>query len=174
LPVPEEVAVQKSSKRIPVLAGIGAAAVAGVAALAFAVSPAQAEDPTPSPSASASSPAIGRPDHEAVREQRQQELAAALATELGIDKAKVAAALEKVEAARQAEAKADRIADLKTRLDAAVQEGKLTAEESAAILKAAEAGVFPHGGGHGPGGVHSLGGGPGLGGGQGPGGRPGR
>jgi hypothetical protein len=92
---------------------------------------------------------------------------------LGIDKAKVAAALEKVEAARRAEAKADRIAGLKTRLDAAVQEGKLTAEEAAAILKAAEAGVFPHGG-HAPGGVHNLGGGLGIGGGQGPGGRPGR
>jgi hypothetical protein len=147
-----EVAVQKASRRLPVLAGIGAAGVAGVAALAFAVSPAQAEDPTPSPSASASSPATGKPDREAARAQRQDELAAALATELGIDKAKVAAALEKVEAARRTEAKADRIADLKTRLDAAVKDGKLTAEESAAILKAAEAGVFPQGGGHGRGG----------------------
>ena len=43
----------------------------------------------------------------------------------------------------------DRLADLKTRLDAAVKEGKLTAEQSAAILKAAEAGVFPQGGGRG-------------------------
>jgi hypothetical protein len=146
--------VQKPSKRVPVLAGIGAAGVAGVAALAFAVGPAQAEDPTPSPSASLSaspsaSPsasATDRPDREAARAQRQDELAAALAAELGIDKAKVTAALEKVQAAREAQAKADRIADLKTRLDAAVKEGKLTAEESAAILKAAEAGVLPHGG----------------------------
>ncbi len=146
--------MQKPSKRVPVLAGIGAAGVAGVAALAFAVGPAQAEDPTPSPSASLSaspsaSPsasATDRPDREAARAQRQDELAAALAAELGIDKAKVTAALEKVQAAREAQAKADRIADLKTRLDAAVKEGKLTAEESAAILKAAEAGVLPHGG----------------------------
>ncbi len=154
--------MQKPSKRVPVLAGIGAAGVAGVAALAFAVGPAQAEDPTPSPSASSSaspsasssaspsaSPsasATDRPDREAARAQRQDELAAALAAELGIDKAKVTAALEKVQAAREAQAKADRIADLKTRLDAAVKEGKLTAEESAAILKAAEAGVLPHGG----------------------------
>ncbi len=145
--------MHKPSKRVPVLAGIGAAGVAGVAALAFAISPAQAE-PTPSPSASASSSAAAKPDREAARAQRQDELAAALATELGIDKAKVAAALEKVRAAQQTQAQADRIAELKTRLDAAVQEGKLTAEESAAILKAAEAGVFPQGwgGGHGRGG----------------------
>jgi hypothetical protein len=83
-------------------------------------------------------------------------LAAALATELGIDKAKVAAALEKVHADRQADAKAERTAALKTRLDTAVSEGTLTAEEAAAILKAAEAGVLQQGGpghfGHGRGG----------------------
>lgn len=143
--------MQKPSKRVPVLAGLAAAGAAGVAALALAVAPAQAE-PAPSPSASAAAPGTAPSDRQADRAQRQDELAAALATELGVDKAKVAAALEKVQAARQTEAKADRIANLKTRLDAAVQEGKLTAEESAAILKAAEAGVFPHGGGHGRGG----------------------
>jgi hypothetical protein len=140
-------------------------------------SPAQAEDPTPAPSASSpapnssapdssapgssapgssapgapapgsAGPGAGRPDRAADRAARQDELAAALATELGIDKAKVAAALEKVQADREAQAKADRLADLKTRLGAAVKEGKLTAEQSAAILKAAEAGVFPQGGG---------------------------
>lgn len=144
--------MHQPSKRVPVLAGIGAAGVAGVAALAFAISPAQAE-PTPSPSASASS-STTKPDRAAARAQRQDELAASLATELGIDKAKVAAALERVQAAQQTQAQADRIAELKTRLDAAVKEGKLTAEESAAIVKAAEAGVFPQGwsGGHGRGG----------------------
>jgi hypothetical protein len=85
-----------------------------------------------------------------------------------VDKAKVAAALEKVEAARRAEhagrtpAKPDpakRLEDLQTRLDAAVKEGKLTAEESAAIRKAAEAGVLPFGGR--PGGPGGKGGGPG-------------
>jgi hypothetical protein len=70
----------------------------------------------------------------------------------------VAAALEKVQAAQRAEREknapakpdpAQRLEALKTRLDAAVEDGKLTADESAAILKAAEAGVLPGGGPHG-------------------------
>jgi hypothetical protein len=101
------------------------------------------------PAPGGAAPGAGRPDRAADRAARQEQLAAALATELGIDKDKVAAALEKVQADREAQAKADRLADLKTRLDAAVKEGKLTAEQSAAILKAAEAGVFPQGGGRG-------------------------
>ena len=101
------------------------------------------------PAPGGAAPGAGRPDRAADRAARQEQLAAALATELGIDKDKVAAALEKVQADREAQAKADRLADLKTRLDTAVKEGKLTAEQSAAILKAAEAGVFPQGGGRG-------------------------
>ena len=136
------------------VAGAGAAAALGIA---LAASPAQAEDPTPTPSASSSAPAADKPDREAARAARQDELAAALATELGIDKAKVAAALEKVQAAQRAEAEADRTARLKARLDEAVKAGTLTADEAAAILKAAEAGVLPQGGA--PGGGHR--GGPG-------------
>jgi hypothetical protein len=152
--------VQQASKRATVLAAIGAAGIAGVAALALAVGPAQAEDPSSAPSASASpsASAPARPDRDAARAQRQDEFAAALARELGIDKAKVAAALEKVEADRQAQAKADRTAELKKRLDDAVAAGKLTADEAGAILKAAEAGVLPQGG---PGGGHGWGGRPG-------------
>jgi hypothetical protein len=101
------------------------------------------------PAPGGAAPGAGRPDRAADRAARQEQLAAALATELGIDKDKVAAALEKVQADREAQAKADRLADLETRLDAAVKEGKLTAEQSAAILEAAEAGVFPQGGGRG-------------------------
>ncbi len=148
--------MKKVRTRVSILAGIGAAGAAGVAALTLAGGPAQAEDPTPAASASASPSASAEPDREAARAQRQDELAAALATELGIDKAKVAAALEKVQAARETEARADRIADLKTRLDAAVTAGRLTPDEAAAILKAAEAGVLPQGGGG-----HGRGGGPG-------------
>lgn len=135
--------MQTMKKRSAMLVAVGGIGAAGVLGLTLAVNPAQAQDPSPSASASA-----GDPDRAAQRAQRHDELAAALATELGIDKAKVAAALEKVHTARQTTAKTDRIADLKTRLDAAVAAGTITAEESAAILKAAEAGVLPHGGGH--------------------------
>jgi len=146
--------VKKPSTRTAALAAIGVTGAAAVLGAALIGGPAQAGDPGPSPSASASTPAqTGRA---AERAERQDELAAALATELGIDKAKVAAALEKVRADRKAadkdatrtpESQADRIARLKTRLDEAVKAGKLTAEESAAILKAAQAGVLPVGGG---------------------------
>jgi hypothetical protein len=126
---------------------------AGALGIALVGGPALA-DPAPSSSAAPSAPAA--PDPKAGHEQRRDELAAALATELGIDKAKVAAALEKVQAARRpAEGTrpkpdpAKRAEELKTRLDAAVKDGKLTAEESAAIQKAAEAGVLPLGGPHG-------------------------
>jgi hypothetical protein len=173
------------------LATLAATGLAGGLGVALLSSPAQAEDPTPSASASASAPApdasapapaapggsapaapapgssaapapAGPPGYAAERAKRQDELAAGLATELGIDKAKVAAALEKVLAAQKPDPKTrpegatrpDRTAELKTRLDEAVKAGKLTAEESAAILKAAEAGVLPPGG---PGGGHGRG-----------------
>lgn len=140
-------------KRTAALVGAGGVVAAGVAGFALLAGPAQA-DPTPSapaPSASASA-APGAPQARPDRGARDQELAAALAKELGIDQAKVTAALEKVRTDQQNAAKADRIADLKTRLDAAVKDGKLTAAQRDAILKAAEAGVLPGGGLGGPGG----------------------
>jgi membrane-bound lytic murein transglycosylase B len=152
--------LRRPKTRTTVLSALGLAGTAGALGIALVGGPALA-DPTPAPSASAPAApdAKAAPDPKADHAQRQEELAAALATELGIDKAKVAAALDKVEAARQAEHKdktppakpdpAKRVEDLKTRLDAAVKDGKLTAEESAAILKAAEAGVLPGGGPHG-------------------------
>lgn len=154
--------MQRSTKLTTAVAGVAATGTAGILGLMLAGSPAQA-DPSPSASGapSASAPANAPADREADRAQRQDELAGALATELGVDKAKVAAALEKVQADQQAKAKADRAAQLKTRLDEAVKAGKLTADEAAAIQKAAEAGVLPQGGpgggGHGRGGFGGFG-----------------
>ncbi len=147
--------------RTAVLTGLGVAGAAGALAIALAAGPALAEGATPSPSA----PATGALAPDGARHtQFKDDLAAALAEELGIDEAKVTAALEKIHAARQAEARAAHLADLRSRLDTAVEEGTLTEAESAAILKAAEAGVLAPGPGPG---------GPGLGRPGGP-GRPGR
>jgi hypothetical protein len=155
----QEVPLTRPTRRTAALAGLGLAGTAGAFALAFAAGPAFAQDPTPSPSASSSSSSSAKSDLETERAQRQDEFAAALATELGVDKAKVAAALDKIQTTQKSKNKADRIADLKARLDAAVKAGNLTADQEAAILKAAEAGVLPgggpggrHGGGHGWGG----------------------
>jgi hypothetical protein len=65
-------------------------------------------------------------------------LAKSLAGKLGIDEAKVSAALTEIRAAAQAE----RAAALKTRLDKAVSEGTLTQAEADAVTKAVEKGVI--------------------------------
>lgn len=126
----------RSIRRTATLGGVGLAGAAGLLAFALAGPNIAFADPSPTPSASAAA----APD--ARRAQEQDELATALAKELGIDKAKVAAALTKVQAERKAAAKADQIARMKTRLDAAVAAGKLTRAEADAILKAAESGVL--------------------------------
>ena len=152
--------MQRPKKRSTAIAAIAGLGITGMLGLVLAASPALAEDPAVSPSTSSSASASAAElDREAQRAQRRDEFATALAAELGVDKAKVAAAVEKVQTARHAEATAGRVAELKTRLDAAVAAGTLTAEQSAAILKAAEAGVLPTGGrgggpGGGPGGGH--------------------
>ena len=69
---------------------------------------------------------------------RDKAFAGALAKELGVDEAKVTAALAKERAAHEAQHKAE----LTTRLDAAVTAGKLTASDKAAVLKAFDAGVL--------------------------------
>lgn len=68
-------------------------------------------------------------------------LAAFLATELKVDQAKVLDALNNQDEVRQAE----RTADLKANLDAAVKAGRLTQAEADAILKAHEAGAMAGG-----------------------------
>ncbi len=85
-------------------------------------------------------------------EERRAELATELAKALGVDEAKVTEAL----AALDTERDAARAAELQTRLDQAVTDGKLTQSEADAVKKAVEAGVI----GGGPGG---FGGGKGMG-----------
>ncbi|HEY5979129.1 MAG TPA: hypothetical protein VIT41_05775 [Microlunatus sp.] len=70
--------------------------------------------------------------------EREAALAKALASELGIDEAKVTKALDEIKTARQVE----RAAELKTRLDAAVKDGTLTQAEADAVTKAIEKGVI--------------------------------
>src|SRR6266540_3872413 len=140
-------------KKTLILAGAG-----GLLALGLAVPAVALADPSPSPSAPGSNAPV---DPQQRRAQREDELATALAKELGLPKDKVATALDKVQTQLEAKARADRQAELKTRLDQAVKDGKLTQAQEDAILKAFENGVFPggpgmmhgHGFGHrGPGG----------------------
>jgi hypothetical protein len=123
------------------IAGTGAAVIGlGIAVPAVAF----AQDPSPSPSSSPSA-GSGDVDREQRDAERRDRIAELLASELGIDKAKVAEALTKVEEQMRSDMKAERQAALSERLDAAVAEGKLTREEADAILKASEAGVLPGG-----------------------------
>ncbi len=80
----------------------------------------------------------GTPPTDAERTARLDAFATALAKELGIDKAKVTAALNALEADRQAA----RTAELTARLDAAVKAGTLTEADKASVLKAFAAGVL--------------------------------
>ncbi|SBT45211.1 hypothetical protein [Micromonospora auratinigra] len=138
--------IRTTRKRL--LVGLAAAGVLGVGIAAPAV--ALADDKSPSPSAGTSTEQGG--DR---RADRQAEFAEALAKELGVPADKVTAALEKLREQRQGDrperpSTEDRQAMLKQRLDQAVKDGKLTQEQADAVLKAAEAGVFPGpgGGGH--------------------------
>lgn len=93
----------------------------------------------------AAKPAEGErptPPTDAERAEREAALAKALATELGLDEAKVTAALDEVRTAHEAE----RRQDLADRLDQAVTDGDLTADDKASVLKAYDAGVLggPH------------------------------
>ena len=91
-------------------------------------------------------PADRRPDGPptaAERTARHDKLTSALAKELGLSETKVEAAFEKVHKARAA-AHRDALGD---RLDAAVEDGKLTKADKASVLKAFDAGVL---GGPGP------------------------
>ena len=93
----------------------------------------------PTGAADGTAPAEGtKPDRSAM----DAEMAKSLAEALGVEESKVTAALEEIRAASQAE----RAAALKTRLDTAVTDGKLTQAEADAVTKAVEAGVIGGGG----------------------------
>jgi hypothetical protein len=77
--------------------------------------------------------------------EREAKFAELLAKELGLETAKVQEALKAVREQMKADTKADRLEALKTRLDAAVKDGKLTQEQADAILEAAKKGVFADG-----------------------------
>ncbi|MBU8856325.1 MULTISPECIES: hypothetical protein [unclassified Micromonospora] len=137
------------------MVGLAAAGVLGVGIAAPTV--ALADDKSPNPSSSASTTDQGD-DRRQKHADRQAEFAEALAEELGVPADKVTAALEKLHEQRQGDrperperpSTEDRQAALKERLDQAVTDGKLTREQADAVLKAAEAGVFPGPGRGGP------------------------
>jgi hypothetical protein len=92
----------------------------------------EANRPTTRP---ATPPVAGqKPDRAAM----EKALAASLAKSLGIDEAKVTAALGELRTAEQAK----HAAALKPRLDQAVKDGTLTQAEADAVTKAAEKGVI--------------------------------
>jgi len=84
-------------------------------------------------------PAEGQKPDAAAREAA---LAKSLATSLGVDEAKVTAALQEIRSEEQSE----HAAELKSRLDKAVTDGKLTQAEADAVTKAVQSGVIGGGG----------------------------
>jgi hypothetical protein len=84
-------------------------------------------------------PADGQKPDPAAREAA---LAKSLAESLGIDEAKVTSALQEIRSDEQSE----HAAELKTRLDKAVADGKLTQAEADAVTKAVQNGVIGGGG----------------------------
>lgn len=73
---------------------------------------------------------------------RQAEMAKSLASKLGVDEAKVKTALDEIRSTRQDANSAQRETALKSRLDQAVKDGKLTQAEADAVIKAHKAGVL--------------------------------
>lgn len=87
-------------------------------------------------------PAEGTERTKPDRAEQDAALAASLAEALGVDEAKVTTALDEI----RTEAQAKRSEALKTKLDTAVTDGKLTQAEADAVAKAVEAGIIGGGG----------------------------
>ncbi|RKN50924.1 hypothetical protein [Micromonospora endolithica] len=131
--------MSRTTRKKNLLVGLAAAGVLAVGVAAPTVAMA-ADNETP-PTAGADA------DREQRHAERQDAFAEALAGELGVDTAKVTAALEKIREQHRADRPerpdaADRQAALKERLDQAVADGTLTREQADAITAAAEAGVL--------------------------------
>ncbi|MFJ3957494.1 hypothetical protein [Arthrobacter sp. NPDC090010] len=75
---------------------------------------------------------------QADQQAREKALTASLAKSLGLDESKVSAALTAV----RSDAKTERTAELKSRLDQAVKDGKLSSSEESAVLKAQNLGLL--------------------------------
>lgn len=131
-----------------VKAGLATTAVAGVL-LAGVVIPATAQDDR--------STSQEESQDDADRGAHADEFAAALAEELGIDRARVGEALRNVRADLREQARERRLRALEGRLTRAVEDGDLTQEQADAILEAAEDGVLPVGRHPGPRSRHSSG-----------------
>ncbi|GHJ06462.1 hypothetical protein TPA0907_08290 [Micromonospora humidisoli] len=138
--------MSRTMSKKQLLVGLAAAGVLGVGIAAPTV--AFAEEST-TPTAGVSSEAEPGADQQQ-RADRKNELAEALAKELGVDTDKVTAALEKVREQHRPKgdrperpSPQDRQEKLAERLAQAVKDGKLTQEQADAITKAVEAGVFP-------------------------------
>ncbi len=146
------------TKTLAAMAATGAIGLAAVPVLAQEDAGAATDDATEQGTDESSSEVDRAAEHEARRAAELDEMAAALAEELGIDKDEVAAALTTVTEERQAARQAERAAARQERLDAAVEDGTLTQEQADAMAELAEAGVLrgrggPFGnGGHGRGG----------------------
>ncbi|MBW3561194.1 MAG: hypothetical protein KY437_01720 [Actinobacteria bacterium] len=119
-----------------VKAGLATTAVAGVLVVG-AVIPATAQDDPPTPQEESNG--------HANRGAHADAFAAALADELGIDRARVDDALRNVRADLQEQLRERRLTALEERLADAVEDGDLTQEQAEAILEAAEDGVLPLG-----------------------------
>lgn len=124
------------------VAATAAGAVIAIGGLGWGI-PALADDAS-TDSALAADGKIGGEEKMA---ERRTELAERLAAELDLDVADVEAALTKVSEELRTEHDAERLAQMKERLDEAVEEGRLTREQADAMLESAESGDFR--GGHG-------------------------
>ena len=148
-----------SVRRKTVLAATGAAMLTLGIAVPTMASAAHSSASAAPTAARSVSPPTAQPGWARMRAEHEQQLAEALAKELGMPTDKVAAALKKVQTQMEEQARAAYQKQLKEHLQQAVSAGKLTQEQADAILKAANSGVLRggfDGGPHGPGQLGEL------------------